>query len=251
MKKLTWYPPPEHLVLPKGYAHVWWLDIDLSGDKLETLIPLLSCEERDRAARFRRENDHDRFCASYAQLRQVLSRYLNCSPESLEFDVGEHGKPELVPVGGRLPGKLEFNLSHSFQYALVAVARDQAVGVDLEHVTDTRPIEQLAKRFFAKAEVERFLNLPEKQRMEAFYALWTRKEAFLKATGAGVYFGLDRCEMSVDPGVPAQLLKIDGQVEAAKAWSLYDLPFEDEPFAGCLACKGSFSQIDCWRSTVP
>jgi 4'-phosphopantetheinyl transferase len=110
---------------------------------------------------------------------------------------------------------LQFNLSHSHDLALIAVAHDQPVGVDVEFIRSDTAVMQIADRFFAARESAALRALPEQQQRRAFFDTWTRKEAWLKARGVGLGGALDQCVdeqtdwlvqgLSVGPGYSAAL----------------------------------------------
>ncbi|MBU2581444.1 MAG: 4'-phosphopantetheinyl transferase superfamily protein [Alphaproteobacteria bacterium] len=126
---------------------------------------------------------------------------------------------------------MHFNLTHSGEVAAIAVCRTAEVGIDVEQV---RPVsEGLARRYFSSAETEGIADLPEAQRLAAFFRCWTRKEAFVKATGEGIRRGLHSFTVSVAPDEAARVLSIDGDNEAGRAYCLEN--FEaGEGYAGAV-----------------
>ena len=136
--------------------------------------------ERARAARFRRPGDGDRFLAAHGALRAIMAGYLQSDPRTLRFEVGAWGKPALAH------SDLAFNLSHSGARALVAVARGRQVGVDVERLRPIPELEGLMARVCTPEECAELAAEPPTQREGAFLALWTRKEALAKMTGAGL-----------------------------------------------------------------
>jgi 4'-phosphopantetheinyl transferase len=170
--------------------HIWRIFLDNSPTHPEILSPA----ERDRAARFRFERDRIHFHNAHTALRQILARYANLEPQALEFHLGAYGKPSLTNVPA-----VEFNLSHSNSYALVAVAASP-VGIDIEHLRADFDVIALAQRFFAPAETAIVRAEPDR-----FFEFWTRKEAFIKAIGMGVLFplqGFDTCTDRVNIYAP-------------------------------------------------
>jgi 4'-phosphopantetheinyl transferase len=140
-----------------------------------------------KSGRFRFERDRRNFVAARCTLRRLLARYTGHPPENIRFRYSERGKPSLDS-----DTSLRFNISHSHGQALFALAYNIDIGVDIEQVRPMRPIavEQLAQRFFAPAEYDAIVALPEAVRQDAFFDLWVRKEAYLKACGAGLGGGL-------------------------------------------------------------
>lgn len=168
--------------LQAGDIHVWQASLDETdavGDR-----QVLSCDELERASRFRFERDSRRFIVGRARLRMILGAYLQCDPGELAFAIGPQGKPRLVaPPVGELP--LHFNVSHSQDGALYAVTREGPVGVDIEREREIGEWAEIAASVFPPQELARIDRLPADRRMRGFLEAWTRQEAFLKATGEG------------------------------------------------------------------
>lgn len=151
-------------------------------------------------------------------LRRLLGAYGDVSPDALEFVAGEHGKPSLA---GAAAGRgLEFNLAHSGEIALVAIARGRAVGVDVERWDPGIDHRDLAERFFSPGEREALADLAGSadRLAEGFCSAWSRKEAYLKATGAGITRGLQHFDVSLAPGQPARLLADRLDAAAVERW---------------------------------
>ena len=157
------------LTLPPGEVHLWLARLDSLAPQPELLDP----EERERAARFLREQDRRRFTVARGVLRSLLARYL--PPGTIRFETGQWGKP-------RVSG-LRFNLSHSSGLALYGFALDREIGVDIERVRDVPEMLRIAERFFQPGEVESLRARPEPAE---FFRIWTRTEAWLKGTGRGI-----------------------------------------------------------------
>lgn len=180
----------------------------------------LSGDERARASRLHIPLDRERWIAGRAWLRHVLAQLLRTDAQRLRFSHGLRGKPTLVDA--QMP--LQFNLSHSAERALLAVALDRPLGVDIEQVRDLQDAEAIARRHFAPAEIEQWLALAPPMRARGFFAGWTRKEAYVKALGGGLgAIALDSFEVTLAPDQPAQLRSIGGSRDAARAWSLWNL----------------------------
>jgi 4'-phosphopantetheinyl transferase len=173
-------------------------------------------------------------------LRAILSCYSGIEPSELRFLYGERDKPRLADETG---GKwLRFNVSHSHGRALYAVTRGREVGIDLEHIRPGKDHAALAERFFSPREASTFLALPAELQTEAFYLCWTRKEAYIKARGDGLYLPLNRFDVSLIPGEPAALLRAQDQ----ERWSLHALtPWPD--YAAALVVEGADIRISCWE----
>ncbi len=183
--------------------------------------------------------DRQHFIVCRGLLRVLLSRYLKLAPQQLRFSYGRWGKPALA--GHEPDSHLCFNLSHSQGAALYAVTRDRAVGVDLEQMRPLPDIEQLAKRFFSQREFAVIDSLPPAQKQVAFFKGWTRKEAYLKATGEGLS-ELERVEVSVAPGEPATLLRIGSSPGATEQWSMHEPTIAPGYVAAIVVAGGSDSR---------
>lgn len=200
-------------------VHLWWMDLAAPAWPLEALPKWLDAEETARAARFHFEVHRQRFVAAHGQMRALLGAYTGQAPETLRFTREALGMPRLETPGRAEP--LGFNLSHSDDQGLLAIARTATIGADIEvqrHLTD---LDSLALRNFAAAELRALRALPAARRHDAFFAAWTRKEAYVKALGAGLSVPLDGFEVALHPDEPAALRSIRGSQAAAKAWTLW------------------------------
>jgi 4'-phosphopantetheinyl transferase len=162
-------------------------------------------------------------------LRTALGMYLDRPPESLAFALGPGGKPELAGPAGR---DVHFSLSHSGDRCAIAVS-EEPVGIDVEEIRELPELEGIVRSRFAPDEAAEILTLSGEQRLRAFYRCWTRKEAYLKATGAGIG-GDSLQQVEVSTGSFAALRAAPGA--EATEWSLLDLDIGGE-FAGALATR--------------
>jgi medium-chain acyl-[acyl-carrier-protein] hydrolase len=231
---VAWPTTPAPPRLKEGDVHVWRLPLDQSAESSTYLRSLLSADEEERERRLRFPRDRERFVVCRGLLRVLLGRYLSRQPGRLHFAYGAHGKPVLAD--GAAVGGLRFNVAHSEGLALVAVARGREVGVDLERVRPEMTTEQMAASCFSPRELEALRALPRPLRAEAFFRCWTRKEAYLKATGTGLSLGLDRFDVTLRPGEPAALLANRDDPDEVRRWSLSDLQ-PGPGFVGALAVE--------------
>jgi 4'-phosphopantetheinyl transferase len=165
--------------LRAGEVQVWELPLDRPPPHA---ADLLDAAERDRAQRFVHALHRNRYIAAHAWTRRILARHLGCAPQALRFARAAHGKPRLHD------SQVQFNLSHCGDVALLALALDTAVGVDVEAVRPDLPDAALAQGVLTAAELHAWQRLPATRRAAAFFACWTRKEACLKALGLGLAF---------------------------------------------------------------
>ena len=216
-----WQQPRKLEPLAAGVVHVWQARLDT----YPSLSTFLSADEQARAERLRAQEVRERFVAGRSWLRSVLGRYLEAEPGQVCFRYGPQGKPQLPGDG------LRFNLTHSHGLALIAVGQDREVGIDVEAIRLVPDLEGLAARYFSPEEVRSLQQVPVERRTEAFFLCWTRKEAYVKATGAGLGQRLDRFTVSLIPGGPARLLDVADDPDELGRWSMHDL----NPAAGFAA----------------
>lgn len=232
----------------EGELHVWCASLDLPARRLRRLERRLAPDERNRLRRVRPAGVRRRLAASRGQLREILAPYLGVGPEAVRLETRPTGKPVLA--GGRADGAgLHFNLSHSGDLLLVAVARGLPVGVDLEAVRSVPSAAALARRFFSERERASFETAPEPVRDRLFLTVWTRKEACVKALGDGFWAAARRFEVSATDGEPARVLSVDGG-PAAHQWSLFHLA-PREGYVGAAAVPGAPSRLRLLRMAEP
>jgi 4'-phosphopantetheinyl transferase len=232
---------------------VWQLDLQQPDPVVDALGAVLSHDERERAARFVFARDRRRFVVTRGCLRALLARYGAGGPAAIRFAYAAHGKPSLDPSTGA-PG-LHFSVSHSQEVALVALARDVALGVDVEALRPLDDLAAIAERFFTPAETATIFGVPAAERELAFFLCWTRKEAFAKALGDGLTLGLDRYRVACAPREPARVVDVDGSAEEGAAWSVHDLrPLPG--FVGAVVLRAdamplTLQKVDLHRDVLP
>lgn len=181
-----------------------------------------------------------------ACLRRILGWYCSAAPHSLPLVRDAAGKPRLATATPA--DRLRFNASHSGDVLLVALALDLDVGVDIEVVCPLADPLLIARQHFSAGEVLELSRLDEPQRTQAFYAGWTRKEAFLKATGDGLAGDFRSFDVSLRPGEPARIRRFYGRrtAERPDAWRIHSF----EPVAGALAAIAVRSRTAryCWQA---
>jgi 4'-phosphopantetheinyl transferase len=234
--------------LDEAAVHVWRIHLD-QPDMARALRHVLSPDERARADRFYAEQHRTRFAIAHGWLRLVLGRYLREPPESLSFSEGEHGKPVLRgAVGAR---GIDFNLSHSSDVALVAVAGGP-VGVDVERQAEDVEHLDLAKRFFSADEcaaLQTVADVPAAV-VDGFFATWTRKEAYLKATGHGITRGLRHFDVTYLPGMPARLLADRRDADATNRWAIAS--FDAAPgYSAAVVAEAPMRDVELFEPSGP
>jgi len=236
--------------LTSNDVHVWSAALDDPTASMDACQPLLSADEQERARRFRAPQDRRRFAVARARLRLILSRYLDVHPLDVRFRLGFHGKPELD--AGTADPPLVFNVSHSAEMAVYAVAERGRVGIDIERVSRTVDHSSLAERFFSDAEIASLRAVPEAERTEAFFSCWTRKEAYLKATGEGLSYPLDAFTVSIGRSRPAAMLEHGHDAEEPHRWSFEDLRIS-AGYVAAVAFDGGRRRLSTgqWRLDGP
>ncbi len=232
--QFSWSQPLLSFALTPADLHIWQMPLEQPEARVAQYRTLLSADEQARADRFHFDRDRRRYTVARGELRSILGRYLDVPPARLTFDYGPHGKPRLLLTTDQIP--LQFNVAHSHELALCAIARSREVGIDVEY-TQRRVLDmdQLAARFFSANENATYRAIPAPERRAAFFRCWTRKEAFIKAIGEGLSYPLDRFDVNLDE--PAAIRSIDGLPGAAAAWLLFHLePAADYVGAVAVSC---------------
>ena len=182
------------------------------------LAQCLSDDERLRARRFVFERDRIRFIVGRAHLRKFLALRLGVKPSEVEFAYGRHGKPALSRRFA--DSGLHFNVAHSEDVAVYAFSRKGNIGVDVEAVREMKDADEIAARYFSHTENDAYRALDPRQKALGFFQCWTRKEAFIKAIGDGLCYPLDCFDVSLAPGVPAMILRVEDTPGDDCGWSL-------------------------------
>jgi 4'-phosphopantetheinyl transferase len=224
---------------------LWRCSLDLPRASLDEAYAVLADDELERARRYRFTRDRRRFVAARSFLRRTLAAYLSVNPCELAFVYGAFGKPGLSsrPGGARV----EFNLSHSGEMAILAISRGPRVGVDVEQVIQLSEFQKMASRYFSAYENAALSEVPAETRAFAFYCCWTRKEAFLKALGHGLAHPLDSFDVSLDERRP-RLVAVRSDPEAPSGWTLFHL-CPAPGYVAALAVKGNGVRT-VWRSDM-
>ena len=187
-----WQPQSTaRLTLPSGIAAVWWLDLaTVPAHRWAAWNTVLDAEEQARAARFVRDSDRQQYIAAHALLRGMLHRHGGLDARSWRFITGDHGKPSLHPDHGL--DRLRFNISHAPHAVACGLVLVHPIGVDIEDRDRPGGHRQLADAYFAPAEVAQLHAEPDAGKNTMFFLFWTLKEAYIKATGAGLSTPLDQ-----------------------------------------------------------
>lgn len=233
-------PVPKSLLLSTDEVHIWRIGLDQSANEETKFWNTLDFDERRRATRFHFAKNRRDFVVARGFLRLVVSWYLETNAEQLRFSYGDYGKPVL---GGKHRGsRLRFNMSHSHRIALCALTHGREIGVDVQYVRADFSSKEIARRFFSPFEVESLCALPWDQRVTAFFRCWTRKEAYIKATGRGLSQPLDGFDVTLAPGEPPALLRTEEDSQEAARWFFHDLQVGSD-YSAALAVEGPTSTV--------
>lgn len=210
----------------------------LEGRDPEPYYAVLSPQEQKRAGDFKFDIHRRRYILSQGILRALLEHYTGQAPEAVQFTHGIHGKPALADN----PSHLEFNISHTEEVAIFGFTYDYGLGVDVESKKRHADILGIAQRYFTPHESSQISALEGDEQREAFFNGWTRKEAFLKATGEGLYFPLNECEMTLLPGEPPRIVHIQEDTQKAQNWKLFSFPL-DPHYIVAVAYEGALREL--------
>ena len=210
---------------------MWTLHINGSGAAAAPFDSVLTRDEKDRAERFRFDHLRNAFVTTRGTLRHLLGRYLTSDPASIRFKYSATGKPTVASTTG-----IEFNVTHSGSLAVFSVASGCQLGVDVERIRPLTEMQDIARRFFCRDEVTEIMSLPSHERVQAFFCCWTRKEAYVKATGDGMSAALDGFRVTLRPNESARFVHVANDRNGAKAWTLHDLSLS-RGYAAALAYR--------------
>lgn len=188
----------QNCTLNDSRIDLWQFSLE---EELSGAWNILNADERSRTNRFYFNHHKRRFSTARATIRIILGRYLNSAPERIEFTYSEHGKPEV-----QNSQKLQFNLSHSGDLAILAVGKGYPMGVDLEQFS-ARPFDGIANNLFSPSELEEFRKIPKALKPAVFFHVWAQKEAFIKASGLGLAYPTQ--EFTVPTKIPTKQLVDD------------------------------------------
>lgn len=215
-----------HCLLNESRIDLWQFSLEADFSAASTI---LNDEEKARAARFYFERHRRRFATARAMTRIILSRYLNASPDRLEFTYGFHGKPEITNSQ-----RLQFNISHSGDLALLAVGKNYPLGVDIEFFS-SRPYEGIANNLFSEQEINDLKKAPATLKPALFFHIWAQKEAFIKASGLGLSYPTK--SFNVPTVIPTKQLVDD---------PLHNLTWQLRSFMPKVGCSGAL----CYHPSI-
>ncbi len=215
-------------------VHVWLANLDLNDHVFDDLIRSLSPDEGRRADRYVYQKDRRDYISSRGILRNILGRYMHCEAADVTIDYSFDGKPTLG-LSMQSAG-LEFNLSHSSGYLAVAVTQGVKVGVDIERMRTIPDMDLIATHSFSQYEQNELSLLPSEEKSSGFFRCWTRKEAYLKATGNGLSIPLDSFDVSLEPDNPIRMRSNRFDPNEVSRWSFFTF-IPNQGFIGALVIE--------------
>ncbi len=236
MNEIIWRSSLSIPRLTAGEIHLWRARLNLSPEQLEIGRSLMSANELERADRLITDILRNRRVAGQSILRDILSRYLGAPASEIVFSHGERKKPYIQG------SDIQFNMSHTEDIALVAITLLNPIGVDVEGIKTSKYHEGIVKSNYSVQERLQYESIPESQKLEAFFRAWTRKEAYIKAIGLGLYYPLEKFTVDLSSTSEKGLISIEGSTEKAKNWHLPSF-YADERFMAAVAIE---AEIKNW-----
>ncbi len=223
--KSYWKSPSSNPRIRTGEIHIWRILLDPSREKTSSNRRVLSQSENRRADRYIRDIDRFRFISGRSAIRTILGQYLNIKASKIKMLTNPQGKPFL-----KESSNLRFNLSHSENYAVLAVTKIYPIGIDLEFTHAIKEMNTLVMQYFSTNEIEQYRSLPEDLQIKGFFNGWTAKEAFVKALGKGFSLPLNQFSLSLIPDKPVVLITSNLDSISQRQWTFFRL----EPINGSI-----------------
>ncbi len=220
---MTFDPGPpwqksDDISLGGSQVHLWLFSVQ-SFKQPHLFMPYLHAEELERARDFRFQHLRNRFLVRRGVLRHILAQYLHKKPADIRFLRNSFGKPAVI----RTSGEINFSVSHSKELILLALTIQHPVGADIQYHEAGMNMQEIARRFFSGREIRQLESIRPNGREAAFYRYWTGKEAYIKALGAGLSYGLDRFFLLYDQEKRCMEVVDSGQKPDA-AWRVWPVP---------------------------
>jgi 4'-phosphopantetheinyl transferase len=227
--------------LRKNEIHIYLLSIEnlYSKRSTDSLLYLLSEDEKKRANSFKFKKHQDAYIFSRGMLRNKLSGYTGIKPEQIKFQYGDAGKPEF-----KNKEDIKFNVSHSEDLIAFAFLIRNEIGVDIQHMRDLGDLEGMINYNLSDSEQADISEYNQKKRKKIFYRFWTHKEAFIKATGEGLSYNLTNIEFSYT-GNKLKLNRILNREIKPEDWFVFEIEMNDyNDYAGALIVENSKEPVD-------
>lgn len=237
LRQHIWRQSSDQPILKDGEIHVWRVDLNYESPRVQELFETLSEDEKRKAENYRFEKDRNNFIAARGILRKILGGYLGVSPDQIRFSYNRFGKPSL-DAGNQ---QIRFNVTHSAGIALFAVTRGREIGIDIEFIDNGYPVLKTVEIFFSPDETKMLKKLSSDLQTAAFFGVWTRKEAILKAIGKGFSYSPKKFSVSVI-AKKRETLSLADDFHEARQWSLMTLSSEPN-YSAALAVEGNIGTV--------
>lgn len=224
--------------MKSNFVDVWHGHLLQPDDDIDSLLVRLNEPERLKAGAFKSDDMRRRYIAVRAKLRGIIASYLSADPAVLQFNIAEHGKPYLACRS------VHFNLSHTANHWVVAVANFPDIGIDIEQIKPRSNLDGLAARCFSVGEFQAWKWLGVDEQAQAFYRLWVKKEAFAKAVGRGLALGVQQCEFDLVSG--GQLKAIPSEYGLAADWLTTEVVLDASVHSALVTPKCQFQLKMRW-----
>lgn len=223
--------------------HIWYIPLN-NEELLDRFIHILSSDELQKANNFHFLRHRKAYLLRKIALRQILSKYCNIEAKHIQFKYTKNQKPYLRCNAFQL----QFNITSSYNLALLAITTQTPIGVDVEHFRPIDDIMSVTKQFFSTVEISKFITLPTSKQLEAFYTIWTSKEAFVKAIGTGLLFPLQTLTVGFLPTDPLQLLEINNTNVENQKWFLQGFKFNylHNTYISAIFIKSQKKKLICF-----
>jgi len=225
------------MTLLEKEVHIWKVPLDIDYNCLAEISSILSRDEIERAQKFQFEIHARRFIVCRGRLRIILGHYIGKLPHHLQFGYGRYGKPYLHNDLHDL--KLQFNVSHSQDMALFAISHGSRIGVDVEQIRDMPNMLDIARDVLTDKEYRSLSLYSGWKRIEYFFQLWTRKEAYLKAIGFGLTHEMNKINVLIEDNTTYQTALREDEINHTTSWMLYDLTGISSAYVGAVIVEGS------------
>ncbi len=216
------------------FVDVWQGCINQESDDYSRAWSVLDTAEQAQAHKITSAVRHKEYVQIHAQLRYTLANTIQQAPEKIVINKTATGKPYLADYPD-----LVFNISHTTDLFLIAIAKNCQLGIDVEQRRSRLNLNGLVSKCFSEEEQTYWRQLADAEQLSTFYKYWTRKEAFVKATGQGIVLGLNQCV--IDANNINQFLSIPKQCTAVNDWFVYDLDVGEQHFAALVTDQARFA----------
>jgi len=229
-------------ILNEGTVHLWIADLNSWGNYAENLITLLSDEELNRLDRLKIDNKKAEFLSSRSILRIILSMYLTEDPNDLSIKYTLTGKPILPDF------ELQFNVSHSKDFLLCGISLTKRIGIDIQEIYPISSLDRIINNFFSPTEIQYLRSLPSRELyQEKFFAIWTAKEAYLKAIGEGIQGSYNQLSTIPDSN-DSKIFKLDlpDTPKTEMNWTIKSVEVS-QGYSAALAFDGELNELSCYE----